>query len=444
MAEKDEMLDFLGIEDVEELFDDIPEAIRTEPEIPEGKSERETLSEVKESLNKNKDLEGLISFLGGGIYNHYVPAAVEEIIGKSEFYTSYTPYQAEVSQGMLQALFEYQSLIAELTGLGAVNTSMYDYPTALAEAVLMSARIKRKGDEFLIPKNIHWDKEPVLENYLRGKDIDIRTLEYDENGLIDKEDLKSKIGEDTFGFYVESPNVFGALEGDLDLFKDLKQENDCALVAGTNPLALSLMKPPSQWGADIVVGESQSFGIHPSFGGPTVGIFAAHEDHIRKMPGRIIGETEDSGERRAYCMTLQTREQHIRRERATSNICTNQSLMALASTIYAYVRGGKGIEEIAKENYRKAHKTAEKINNIEGFEAPYFDGEFFNEFTVKTPKDSKKIVDRSKEDELLPGIALDNKQKFESLPSVLLTAVTEMNSDKDIEKLVNTLEEVAE
>ncbi len=444
MSEKEEMLDFLGIEEVSELFEDVPETVRTEPDIAEGLSERETLSEVKDRLNQNKDLEEMISFLGGGIYNHYVPAAVEEIIGKSEFYTSYTPYQAEVSQGMLQALFEYQSLIAELTGLGAVNTSMYDYPTAFAEAVLMSARVKRKGDEFLVPKNIHWDKRPVLNNYLRGKDIRIKTVGYDDDGLIDKEDLKSKIGDDTFGFYVESPNVFGTLEDDLNLFKDLKEDNDCALVAGTNPLALSLMKPPAEWGADIVVGESQPLGIHPSYGGPTVGIFASHEDHIRRMPGRIIGETEDSDGKKSYCMTLQTREQHIRRERATSNICTNQSLMALASTVYTYIRGGKGIEEIAKENYRKAHKTAENIDEIEGFKAPYFDGEFFNEFTVKTPDGSNNIINKCKEDKLLPGIALDEKEKFESLPNVLLTAVTEMNSDKDIEKLVDTLEEVAE
>jgi len=436
------MLDFLGIEEKEDLFQDIPDMIRTDLEIPEGLSEREVMGELKSKLEKNRDLNELTSFLGGGIYNHYVPAAVGEIVGKSEFYTSYTPYQAEISQGLLQALFEYQSLIAELTGLGAVNTSMYDYPTALAEAVLMSARIKRKGDKFLLPENIHWEKEPVLKNYLRGKDIVIEKVQFEESGKIDREDLKSKFDEDVFGFYVETPNVFGIIEEEVDVFKDLKEENDCALVAGTDPILLSLMRPPADWGADIVVGESQQLGIPPSYGGPTVGIFASSEKYIRKMPGRIIGETEDSEGKRAYCMTLQTREQHIRRERATSNICTNQSLMALASAAYAHLKGGRGLEELARENYEKAHHLAESLNQIDGFEAPYFDGEFYKEFTVKTPKSSKEIFDRCAEEDVLPGIPLNVKDRFSSLPDTLLTAVTEMNSDEDIEILVETLEEV--
>ncbi len=444
MSAEKEMLDFLEFENEEELFQDVPELIRTDLDIPEGLSEREVMSEVKSKLEKNKDLNELTSFLGGGIYNHYVPAAVGEIIGKSEFYTSYTPYQAEISQGLLQALFEYQSLIAELTGLGAVNTSMYDYPTALAEAVLMSARIKRKGNKFLIPKNIHWEKDPVLKNYLRGKDIDIEKVDFDESGKIDKEDLKSKLSEDVLGFYVESPNVFGVIEDDLEIFKNLKEDTDSILVSGTDPIFLSLMKPPAEWGADIVVGESQPLGIPPSYGGPTVGIFASDEKYIRKMPGRIIGETEDSNGKRAYCMTLQTREQHIRRERATSNICTNQSLMALASAVYTHIKGGKGLEELAKENYDKTHELAERIDKLEGFEAPYFDSEFYKEFTVKTPENSKEIFDKCVEKDVLPGISLDSRENFSSLPDMLLTAVTEMNTTEDMDMLVETLEEVAE
>jgi len=444
MSEEKEMLDFLEFEDKDELFQDIPEAIKTDLDIPEGLSEREVMADLKGKLEKNKDLNELTSFLGGGIYHHYVPAAVGEIIGKSEFYTSYTPYQAEISQGLLQALFEYQSLIAELTGLGAVNTSMYDYPTALAEAVLMSARISRKGTKFLIPENIHWEKDPVLKNYLRGKDIDIQKVQYDESGKVDKEDLKSKLSDEVFGFYIETPNVFGVIEEDVEVFKDLKEDKDCILVAGTDPMLLSLMRPPSDWGADIVVGESQPLGIPPSYGGPTVGIFASNERYIRKMPGRIIGETEDSNGKRAYCMTLQTREQHIRRERATSNICTNQSLMALSSAVYTHIRGGRGLEDIARENYEKAHDLAERIDQIEGFEAPYFDSEFYKEFTVKTPEGSKKIFERCAEQDLLPGIPLDEKEKFKSLPDLLLTAVTEMNNDADMDLLVETLEEVVE
>lgn len=442
MSTEDEMLDFLGLDEKDELFEDIPDMIRTDLDIPEGLSEKELMVEVKNKLEKNKNLDGLVSFLGGGIYDHYVPAAVGEIIGRSEFYTSYTPYQAEISQGMLQALFEYQSLIAELTGLGAVNTSMYDYPTALAEAVLMSRRIQRKGGKFLIPENIHWDKNPVLDNYLRGSDIEIEFIGFEEDGSIDRDELRSKLDEDTLGFYVETPNVFGALEEDLDAFKSMKEENDCLLVVGIEPILLSLMRPPSDWGADIAIGESQPLGIPPSYGGPTVGIFASDEDYIRKMPGRIIGETEDSEGKRAYCMTLQTREQHIRRERATSNICTNQSLMALASAAYTYLKGGRGLEDIAKENHKKSHEVAQRINEIDGFEAPYLDSEFYNEFTVKTPIDSAELVEKCCERGVLPGIAVNKIDKFDSLPDVLLVAVTEMNTDEEIDLLIETLKEV--
>ncbi len=442
MSTEDEMLDFLGLDEKDELFEDIPDMIRTDLDIPEGLSEKELMVEVKNKLEKNKNLDGLVSFLGGGIYDHYVPAAVGDIIGRSEFYTSYTPYQAEISQGMLQALFEYQSLIAELTGLGAVNTSMYDYPTALAEAVLMSRRIQRKGGKFLIPENIHWDKNPVLDNYLRGSDIEIEFIGFEEDGSIDRDELRSKLDEDTLGFYVETPNVFGALEEDLDAFKSMKEENDCLLVVGIEPILLSLMRPPSDWGADIAIGESQPLGIPPSYGGPTVGIFASDEDYIRKMPGRIIGETEDSEGKRAYCMTLQTREQHIRRERATSNICTNQSLMALASAAYTYLKGGRGLEDIAKENHKKSHEVAQRINEIDGFEAPYLDSEFYNEFTVKTPIDSAELVEKCCERGVLPGIAVNKIDKFDSLPDVLLVAVTEMNTDEEIDLLIETLKEV--
>lgn len=437
-----EMLDFLGIDEVEELFEDVPDQIRTDLDMPEGLSEREVMSKVKKKLKKNKDPDEVTSFLGAGIYEHFIPAAVNEIIGQSEFYTSYTPYQAEISQGLLQALFEYQSLIAELTGLGAVNTSMYDHPTALAEAVLMSVRVKRKGNKFLMPENTHWENDAVIKNYLRGKDIEIEKVEFNEKGRIDKEDLKSKMDDDVLGFYVSTPNVFGVLEEDVEAFKDIKEDNDCVLVAGTNPLVLSLMRPPGEWGADIVVGDSQPLGIPRAYGGPSVGIFACGEKNIRKMPGRIIGETEDSDGKRAYCMTLQTREQHIRRERATSNICTNQSLMALASAAYMFLEGGRGLEELAKENYQKAHRVAERIDEIEGFEAPYFESEFFNEFTVKTPEDSRSLVEKCKKEDILPGVPLDKKGKFSSLPNSLLTAVTETKTEEELNEFVETLKEV--
>lgn len=438
--EEKDMLDLLEIDEVEQLFEDIPEEVRVELDMPEGLTEMELMSKVKNKLKKNH-MESS-SFLGAGIYEHFIPSAVQEIIGKSEFYTSYTPYQAEISQGMLRALFEYQSLIAELTGLGAVNTSMYDHSTALAEAVLMSTRINRKGDTFLMPKNTHWDHDPILKNYLRGKDIDMKLVDHDDKGQIDIEDLKEKIGDDTIGFYVGSPNIFGILEEEVDTFKDLREDNGCVMVVGTNPLILSLMKPPGEWGADIVVGDSQPLGIPMAYGGPSVGMFSCRKKHIRRMPGRIIGETEDSQGKRAYCMTLQTREQHIRRERATSNICTNQALMALASAVFTFIQGSTGLERLAKENYEKAHDVARRINELEGFEAPYFKSEFFNEFTVKTPMDSDSLYGECQKRDVLPGVPLDKKEKFSSLPSSMLTAVTETKTEKEIEKLIVALKEV--
>ena len=442
MKDEKEMLEYLGIDSVEELFRDVPGSVRADLELPESISEMEVMARVRKDLCKNKSLDQMISFLGGGIYRQYVPAGVSEILGRSEFYTSYTPYQAEISQGMLRALFEYQSLVCELTGMDAANTSMYDQHTALAEAVLMAGRIgKRKRKKFLIPKNIHWDKLPVINNYLRGSDIEIELVSYNpETGTIDQDDLKDKLGDDTLGFYVESPNVFGVLEEDIKVFKDLREESDAVMVAGINPLSLALLKPPSEYGADIVVGDSQPFGMPPSFGGPTVGIFACKGKHVRKMPGRMIGETVDSDGNTAYCMTLQTREQHIRRERATSNICTNEALSALASSVYILLKGSEGLEETAKTCYKHAHQLAKMIDELEGYHAPYFSGEFFSEFVVELPVDARKLFEKAIQRNLLPGIPLG--KHYEKLPSSMLTAVSDTNTMADMELLVETFKEV--
>ncbi len=446
MGETKEMLERLGVDSIDELFKDVPDNIKTELELPKGMSEMDVVNHVKKLLNRNSSLDQSSCFLGAGIYDHYVPAIVFEILGRSEFYTSYTPYQSEVSQGMLQALFEYQSLICELTGMDAANTSMYDYPTALAEAVLMSARVgKRRRNKFLIPKNIHWEKHEVLKNYLRGTDIVLEKIDYDKKtGAIDREDFKDKIDDSTLGFYVESPNFFGVLEEDTDFFKDMKEDHKAVSVAGINPLALSLMEPPVSWDADIAVGDSQPLGIPPSLGGPTVGIFACTGKKVRRMPGRMIGETVDSDGNTAYCMTLQTREQHIRRDRATSNICTNQALMALASAVYTFAIGGKGLEQIARINYEKAHNLAERVNDIPGYEAPLFSGEFFNEFTIGLPGGiHEELVKLSKERGLLPGLPIGKKSgKFEELGPSMLSAVTEKCGDQDVKKFLEVLEEV--
>lgn len=439
MKDDKEMLESLGIKSVEELFEDIPSSIRQTIELPDGVSEIEVMQKVCGHLGKNKSLDEMISFLGGGIYHQYVPAGVVEILGRSEFYTSYTPYQAEISQGMLRALFEYQSLICELTGMDAANTSMYDHHTALAEAVLMAGRIgKRKRKIFLIPENIHWDKMAVLKNYLRGTEIELHTIPYnDESGTIDKDIFQDKLKDEPLGFYVESPNLFGVLEDDIDMFRDLREDSGAVMIAGVDPLALTLLKPPSLWGADIVVGDSQPMGIPPSFGGPTVGIFACREKHIRRMPGRMIGETVDSDGETAYCMTLQTREQHIRRERATSNICTNEALSALASAVYMLLKGGRGLEDTAKKCYGAAHELANRIDELKGFQAPFFDAEFFNEFVVGTPKESGMMIDMCRESNILPGLPLD--KWVHELPPTLLTAVGDTIVDNDMDKLISVL-----
>ncbi len=442
MDDEKEMLEYLGIKSVDELFDDVPEKIRDDIVISNGISEMEVMSRVKKDLCKNISLDETTSFLGGGIYRQYVPAGVSEILGRSEFYTSYTPYQAEISQGMLQSLFEYQSLICELTGMDAANTSMYDYHTALAEAVLMAGRIgKRKRKRFLLPENIHWDKLPAIRNYLRGSDIELEMVPFDkETGTVDKEELKGKFKDDILGFYIESPNVFGTLEDDVKLFKDLREETGAVMIAGVDPLSLALLKPPSEWGADIVVGDSQSFGIPPSFGGPTVGIFASKKKHIRKMPGRMIGETVDADGDTAYCMTLQTREQHIRRERATSNICTNEALSALASAVYMMLKGSKGLEETAKNCYTRAHKLADMMNGLDGYTAPHFTGEFFNEFVVDAPVDTEKLMTDAWEKKVIPGIPL--KDHYDGLKSCILTAVSDTNTDEDMNLLIDILKVV--
>ncbi len=441
MEETEEMLEQLEMEDIDDLFEDIPSEVRKNLDLPEGLSEMEVIGRVTDILGKNKPLSDHSSFIGGGIYKHFIPSSVFEMIGRSEFYTSYTPYQAEISQGILQALFEYQSLICELTGMDAANCSMYDYHTASAEALMMAARIgKRKRKKILVPKNIHWEKPEVFNNYLRGMDFHVDYVNFDKDtGEIDKEDLKSKMSDEILALYVETPNVFGILESDLDYFKDMKEDHKTVLIAGTNPLVLSLMRPPSGWGADIVVGDSQPFGIPPSFGGPTVGIFATRRKHIRKMPGRVIGETVDADENTAYCMTLQTREQHIRRERATSNICTNQALMALASAVHLFLKGGKGLESVAKRCYENAHALKEKIDSLDGYNAPRFSGEFFNEFAFDVDN-MDAFMERASKVELIPGV--DISGKYDGMDSALLTAATEINGEEDIDKFIQVLQEV--
>jgi glycine dehydrogenase subunit 1 len=339
---------------------------------------------------------------------------------------------------MLQALFEYQSMICELTGMEAANTSMYDWSTAIGEAALMAARLTRKS-EVIVPRAMHWDKHSVLANYCKGPGIRVKVFDYDKNsGKLDIDHLRSLVSDETAGVYIESPNFFGIIEDELDAVREAA--GDAVLIAGVNPISLALLKPPGDFGADIVVGEGQMLGSYPSFGGPLLGIFSCLQKHVRKMPGRVIGLTEDADGERAYCMTLQTREQHIRREKATSNICSNESLMAIASAVYMSVLGRDGLRRVANQSVLRAREAMKRIGSLDDFLVPAFAGEHFNEFVVRS-KVSYAIVHKHLLQSGIHG-GLPLKPHFPELEESALFALTEVHAPDDIDRLVWALEGV--
>ncbi len=432
-----EMLKEIGVKSIDELFSDIPEKIRIKKlNLPDGKSEMEVKKQVTEILEQNKKF---LSFLGSGIYDIYVPSAVKAITGRSEFYTSYTPYQPEVSQGMLQAMFEYQSMIAELTGMDVANASMYDGATAVGEAALMCSRMNRKK-EFIIPGAISWEKKSVLRNYAKGAGLKIKEIGYDtETGKINLDELKNNINDNTAGIYVENPNFFGVFEDEIDEIKNIIGK--ALFVAGVNPMSLGIIKSPAEYNADIVVGEGQSIGNPMGFGGPLLGIFACKKEYIRQMPGRVIGMTKDTNGRRAFCMTLQTREQHIRREKASSNICTNESLCALSTVVYLSLIGPDGLEKIGRELVSKTKFLSDELNKIDGFKAPLFSSYHFNEFVIQSKNDINRIHKKLVEKGVDPGLVLT--KQFPELGNTMLCTVSEMHSKEDLLTLVNGLKEVS-
>jgi len=434
-----EMLEYLGISRVEELFSDIPDEVRIRRlNLPNGISEMEVIAKIRSLLSANITAEDFVSFLGGGVYDHFIPSAVAAIAGRAEFVTSYTPYQAEISQGMLQSLFEYQSMIAELTGLEAVNSSNYDASTALGEAAAMCHRINGH-DRFLVPRAMSWEKKSVLANHLRGPKMEMIEYGYDPStGKMDLGDLTGKVGRDTCGLYVEVPNFLGVIDTTV---MELKEElADVPLVVGVNPLSLAVLRPPGDWGADIVVGEGQVLGSPINFGGPLLGIFATRQQHIRKMPGRVIGLTRDEDGRRAFCMTLQTREQHIRRSRATSNICTNEALMAVAAAAYMAILGGEGLRELAEYNIAHARELMEGIASLDGYDIPFLDQPHFNEFALRTPIPPSELNRRLLDEGIIGGLPLE--RHLPELKDAMLLATTEMRSDEDHQMLISALREV--
>jgi glycine dehydrogenase subunit 1 len=434
------MLAEIGKSSIEELFSDVPLDVRVDRlDLPKGMSEMEVIQEIRSMLKTNVNADECPCFCGGGVYHHFIPSAVKAIVSRSEFYTSYTPYQAEISQGLLQALFEYQSFMAELTGLDAVNSSNYDSATALGEAATMCYRLNGKK-KFLIPEAMSWEKKSVLRNFAWGPGIEVVEYAFDMNtGELDLEDLRSKIDANMGGVYIEVPNFFGIIDSHAPAIKE--ELKDGALVVGVNPISLGALKPPGDYGADIVIGEGQMLGSPMNFGGPLLGIFATRQEHVRKMPGRVIGLTRDMEGNRAFCMTLQTREQHIRRSKATSNICTNEALMAVAAATYLAILGRNGLKSLAEMNIVRARRLMNKIGDLDGYVSPVFKAHHFNEFVIKPVVRPEKLNKMLLRKGIIGGLPLD--AHVEHLSGHMLMTTTEVHTDADYEKLLNALAEMS-
>jgi len=429
------ILEVLGIKSFDELISNIPEKFKDfDINLPEKLSEYEVSKLLSELAAKNKNTEENLSFLGGGAYDHFIPSAIGALISRSEIYTAYTPYQPEVSQGTLQTIYEFQSMVCELFNMDVSNASMYDGATAIAEAAIMALSHVRKKNTILVSPFIKPEYMKVLEAYMDKHDAIIEVLP-ENNGLTSFDGLEAKL-EDAAGLIVQSPNFLGNIEI-LDDVKAKLEGNKALFIVASDPIGNAILKTPGELNADIAVAEGQALGIPQAYGGPYLGLFTAKEKLIRKMPGRIIGKTEDIDGKDAYALILQTREQHIRREKATSNICTNQGLMATAATIYLALMGKEGLKKVANLCLHQAHELAEKISKLNGFEMAYEGRHFFKEFVVKTPVPAREIVDAGKEKNIFPGICLGRFN--DEWKNHLLIAVTEKRSKEDLETLVNFL-----
>ncbi|MFO7881360.1 MAG: aminomethyl-transferring glycine dehydrogenase subunit GcvPA [Kosmotogaceae bacterium] len=440
-SEKDikEMLSEIGIDNIDELFNDIPGRLDSDLNIPEGSDEFSLKRKFKHLSELNTPLDEYAVFRGAGMYKHLIPAVVNAIASRGEFLTAYTPYQAEVSQGTLQMLFEFQTMIIELTGMDIANSSMYDGASAVAEAALMAARVTRKED-ILVASSVHPEYIEVLKTYCFGADLNVIPVKYEaDSGEIDISDLKEKISDNTATVILGYPNFFGIVEH-LSKIKELLPKKALLTVA-VNPIALGILEAPGKLGADIVVGEGQPLGNSMNLGGPGLGLFATREKYIRKIPGRLIGETKDLDGKTGYVMVLQTREQHIRREKATSNICSNHSFNALLASIYMSIMGKKGIKEIATRCLKKSHFLYDKLLKIEGI-SPVFDGPFFHEFVLRINKStSVEEINKKLMDEKILG-PLPLKRFFPNMEDCAMFCVTEAVNNDDITFLEGKLEEI--
>lgn len=440
MTEQDraEMMETVGIQSIDELFADIPQSVRYLGTLPMSGplDEYALLRHMKKLADKNADFDTHASFLGAGLYDHHVPVVINHIISRSEFYTAYTPYQPEISQGELQAIFEFQSYICELTGMKVANASMYDGATAFSEAAVLAAgATKRK--KLVVSRTVHPEARQLLRTSAHAWGLQIVEIDY-KDGVTDLAKLAGAIDGDTAAVLVQSPNFFGGIE-DLRGIEPLIHAVKGLLVVSANPIALGVLETPGKLGADIVVGDAQPLGIAASLGGPTCGFFAVAEPLMRRMPGRIVGQTVDRNGKRGFVLTLQAREQHIRREKATSNICSNQALLALCASVYLSVMGKEGMREVGELNIRKSHYAAGRLAEITGAEQA-FPAPFFNEFVLKLPEGSSvsAINSRLLKEGYLGGYDLG--RDYPELTGHMLVAVTEKRSKTEIDEFATALE----
>lgn len=435
-----EMLDVIGIACMDQLFSHIPEELKLKDKLNlgDGMSEAELTRHMNGLASKNQTVNDKVCFLGAGAYDRYIPSVIKHLAMRSEFYTAYTPYQPEISQGTLQAIFEFQSMIAELTGMDVANASMYDGASACAEAAIMASKHTRRG-KILISQAVNPETMKVVKTYCEFNNVKVEEVGM-SNGVTDVDVLADLMGDDVCGVVIQSPNYFGQIEDLKALEPVIHVGKTLMITAVSDPVAYVVAESPGECGADIVVGEGQSFGLPLSFGGPYLGFMAATEKLMRKLPGRIVGETTDVDGNRAFVLTLQAREQHIRREKATSNICSNQGLNALMATMYMSILGKNGLTEVASQCLSKSEYAKNKLKEA-GFKLP-FSGPTFEEFVIDLEVESKMVIERMADMDILCGVSLADAHGIEGGSTKLLICVTEKRTKDEIDQLVDNLQKV--
>ncbi len=431
------MLDAIGVRSVEELFADIPASVRLKRplRVPPALSEADLARHLRALAAKNADADRYASFLGAGCYNHFSPAIIGHLISRGEFLTAYTPYQPEISQGTLQAMYEYQTLICQLTGMEVSNASMYEGASATAEAILMAHRVTGRG-EVIVARSVHPEYRQVTRTYAQQIDLTFHEVGFTPAGSVDARQVKAALTDRVACLVVQNPNFFGVVEDLTELAGAAHAVGALLVVAVAEPVSLGLLKPPGECGADIVAGEGQGLGVPMSYGGPYLGFFATRERYMRQLPGRLVGETVDREGRTGYVLTLATREQHIRREKATSNICTSEALIALIATIYMETLGRNGLKEVALQNLRKAAYAKERLAKAKGC-AVRFSGPTFNEFVLQVRRRPADILKGLVRKQILGG--LDLGRFYPELADCLLLCVTEQNSREEIDALARAM-----